>query len=278
MINAIQERAALIARQIQTKIVRSPQLGLVLGSGWGTVAEFLEDSVCVPFASLDGMPHCGVQGHAGNFVFGNLEGCAVMIVQGRFHMYEGWEPGEAILPIAILYELGVSTVVLTNAAGALNESFHIGDLMVLCDHINGTGKNPLVGVHATNEFPVFVDMTSIYDAKLRLVLNDVCDEQGVPHQTGVYMQLLGPSFETPAEIRAFQKFGADAVGMSTAIEAIYARYLKMRVVGLSCITNMGAGLCEKKIEHSDVLSCAQERGKIFAGVLRAFARRLAQGA
>ena len=210
----LQNKAQEIAEKISG--VETPVLGFVLGSGWGGVVEALRD--CRRFAYKEiGLSECGVAGHAGNLVFGKLCDVPVVIQQGRFHLYEGREVFETVLPIAVMKELGVRSVVLTNAAGGLNPSFHVGDLMFLTDHINFSGKNPLTGLHPTDKYPVFVDMTKVYDAEMTNLLALAAERAGVRSRRGVYMQVPGPSFETPAEIRAFQKLGADAVGMSTGL-------------------------------------------------------------
>ncbi|HIX08163.1 MAG TPA: purine-nucleoside phosphorylase [Candidatus Borkfalkia faecipullorum] len=265
----LQNKAQEIAEKISG--VETPVLGFVLGSGWGGVVEALQD--CRRFAYKEiGLSECGVAGHAGNLVFGKLCNVPVVIQQGRFHLYEGREVFETVLPIAVMKELGVRSVVLTNAAGGLNPSFQVGDLMFLTDHINFSGKNPLTGLHPTDKYPVFVDMTKVYDAEMTNLLALAAERAGVRSQRGVYMQVPGPSFETPAEILAFQKLGADAVGMSTVCEAIFARYLHLRVAGMSCITNLGAGMEEKEIRHEDVLQQSLQREKKFCALLQEFAK------
>lgn len=265
----LQNKAQEIAEKISG--VETPVLGFVLGSGWGGVVEALQD--CRRFAYKEiGLSECGVAGHAGNLVFGKLCDVPVVIQQGRFHLYEGRGVFETVLPIAVMKELGVRSVVLTNAAGGLNPSFHVGDLMFLTDHINFSGKNPLTGLHPTDKYPVFVDMTKVYDAEMTNLLALAAERAGVRSRRGVYMQVPGPSFETPAEIRAFQKLGADAVGMSTVCEAIFARYLHLRVAGMSCITNLGAGMEEKEIRHEDVLQQSLQREKKFCALLQEFAK------
>lgn len=246
-------RAAEIARQIGERTDIRPKIGVVLGSGWGGAVEALSERCVISYDSLEGMPQCSVVGHAGNFVFGKADGVDVVAVQGRFHLYEGHTTETAILPVRILSELGVETLILTNAAGGIDTSFQPGDLMLLSDHINLTGMNPLVGVRPSSAYPIFVDMTDIYDRRLRKLIEKRCAQLGMRCREGVYLQVLGPSYETPAEIRAFRSMGADAVGMSTVIEAISARYLKMRLVGISCISNMAAGVTGEALAHTDVL-------------------------
>ena len=259
--------AQKIVRQILERTDAKADICLVLGSGWGGVSRFLENCVKIPYSALEEMPVCGVAGHAGNFLLGSIGGKRILIVQGRFHMYEGRSAAEIVLPIRIAYELGAKAVFLTNAAGGLNMAFSPGDLMVLKDHINLTCRNPLIGVAPREDRPVFVDMSEVYDGDFRKQIIEKCKELEIPVHEGVYLQVLGPSFETPAEIRAFQKLGADAVGMSTVLEAIYARYLAMKVAGISCITNMGAGLFSGKIRHEDVLQESNRREELFSKLL-----------
>ena len=260
------------AKQIVAKImgVDAPVLGLVLGSGWGGVVAALEQVKTFPYAEI-GLGACGVAGHAGNLVFGRLRGVPVVIQQGRFHLYEGRDVSETVLPIAVMKEVGVRSVLLTNAAGGINPSFGVGDVMFLSDHINLSGKNPLTGLHPTDNYPVFVDMSEVYDTKLRDTLYRAVYKTNLKCHSGVYLQVSGPSFETPSEIRAFRMMGADAVGMSTVCEAIYARYLHLRVAGISCITNLGAGMVAQEIRHEDVLKQSLQREKTFCDLLSAFA-------
>ncbi len=263
--------ASKIADQIRREYKEVPRIGYVLGSGWGDVVHAVEGARTIAYSRLQGMPRCGVEGHAGNFVFGKLGGEEVVIQQGRFHMYEGHPAAASVLPVGIMKLLGVEAIVLTNAAGGVNTEFSVGDLMILEDHINLTNQNPLVGACPTKQFPVFVDMTHIYDSSLSELVGSICSDMQIPCRRGVYLQVLGPSFETPAEIRAFRTLGADAVGMSTAIEAIYARYLKLRVVGISCITNMAAGISGAELKHADVLKESKSREQMFSGLLKKIA-------
>ena len=273
----IQRRAAPIARQIAERLEGTgcppPRLGMILGSGWGAAAERMDVSVRLPFAHLEGMPACGVPGHAGAFACGTLAGKPTAAALGRLHMYEGHPPAEAVLPVAVLYELGVRTLVLTNAAGAVNADFAAGEVMVIRDHINFTFRNPLTGLCAA-ERTRFVDLTQAYDEELRARLRAACADAGIPCREGIYMQLPGPSYETPAEIRAFRALGADAVGMSTAVEAVYARYLGMRVAGVSFLSNMAAGLAPGGIGHGEVLGRSERSRASLAALLYAFAARL----
>ena len=254
----MQEFSEAIAAAIHNRTDIRPRIGLILGSGWGKAVETLAQKNIVPYADLEGMPRCGVAGHAGNFVFGYMEGVPVAAVQGRFHMYEGRPMEEILMPLRVLYALGVRDVLITNAAGGVNESYSAGDMMILTDHINLTGRNPLVGIQPTAENPIFVDMSHVYDEDLNRMIAEKCSETGFSVRQGIYMQVMGPTYETPAEVRAYRAMGADAVGMSTAVEAIYAHYLKMRVAAVSCITNKAAGAGGAEITHEEVLGMAQK--------------------
>ena len=267
------ERAKGIAEQLASITNVRPRAAFVLGSGWGNVAKAVADPCVVAYDRLAGMPHCGVRGHAGNFVFGTLEGLPVMLVQGRFHLYEGRSVDEVVLPVAIAAELGADTLILTNAAGGIAPSLQVGDLLVLRDHINLCGHNPLVGI-SPSVAPVFLDMTACYDAELRRMIATECDALQIAHSEGVYIQVLGPSYETPAEVSAFRVLGADAVGMSTAVETIYARFRGMRVAALSCITNAAAIAGGAAIDHAEVLACLERKQAQFGELVRHIAARL----
>ena len=262
------DRSETIAAAIRKRTAVRPKIGLILGSGWGKAVTAMTEKCIVPYAELEGMPVCGVEGHAGNFVFGYLEGVPVAAVQGRFHLYEGRPMEEVVLPVRVLHALGVRDLLLTNAAGGVNETYSVGDLMILSDHINFTGRNPLLGVKATSENPIFVDMTHVYDDKWSETIAAKCAEAGIRAHRGVYMQVLGPSYETPAEVRAYRTLGADAAGMSTAVEAICARYLKMRVAAVSCITNQAAGCGGTEITHAEVLEIAKKNEERFGELLK----------
>lgn len=251
-----------ISKQIQKIFPDKVCIGVVLGSGWGTVCDYIEDKIVIPYSGINKMPKCSVQGHNGNFVLGRIGNKNIIIAQGRFHLYEGKSFNEVLTPIKVMYALGIEKLILTNAAGGLNETYKKGDLMVFKDHINFTFKNPLISVNPTHEYPVFCDMTNVYDAELRKIICKTGNELGLNLHKGVYTQLLGPSYETPAEIKAFQKLGADAVGMSTVIEAIYAKYLNLKIAAISSITNLGAGLEGAILNHKYVLSESKKNEKM----------------
>ena len=268
------ERADAIAEEIAKMICSDADIGVVLGSGWGGVADFLEERVCIPYGKLEGMPSCGVEGHAGNFVFGKIGRNRVIAAQGRVHLYEGREIGDVVLPISVMKQLGIHTLIITNSAGAINTRYRPGGIMIIEDHINMTGKNPLIGVKAMPDAPVFIDLSNLYDNQLSDKLRSVAQEMGMRAHAGVYVQVLGPSYETPSEICLLRTAGADAVGMSTAVEAVYAKYLSLRVVGLSCISNMGAGIARDSLDHEEVLETLEEKHAKLSRLLHKFISKI----
>lgn len=239
---------------LRARITRAPHAILVLGSGLGGLADEIEDAVRIPFDDIPGFPRRtqALEGHAGALVAGRLEGVELAAMQGRFHLYEGWGPSDVALPIRALAALGAGVMVLTNAAGGLRPGMQPGDLMVIADHLNLMWRNPLIGqvVPGEERFP---DMSDPYDARFRRVAEEVALERGIPVTQGVYAALLGPSYETPAEIRMLSRLGADAVGMSTVPEVLVARALGVRCLGISCITNLAAGLGGEKLSHDEVM-------------------------
>lgn len=251
-----------------------PDLAIVLGSGLGALAASPEALVgkAIPFSEL-GFPPQSVEGHSGQLLFCELEGRKVVLQAGRFHFYEGHPLATVTLPMRLYGRLGVKAVLLTNAAGALNPNHHVGDLMVLTDHINFTGQNPLIGPNP-GPGPRFQDLSSAYDSTLRATLHRAAKALGQTLQEGVYIGVTGPSYETPAEIRAFRAWGADAVGMSTVPEAIVARHEGMKVAGISCLCNMAAGMLDQPLTHQEVL----EAGQASAGRFEALVRRFIQDA
>lgn len=246
-----------------------PQLGLILGSGLGFFAEDrLEVAFNLPYERIEGLPVSTVPGHAGRFVCGELDGKRVICMQGRFHFYEGYSLQQVTLPVRLMHAAGVHTLIATNAAGGINRGYVPGDFMLLEDHINFLGTNPLIGDRgeAGARFP---DMSCVYDTDLRARLKRWSDRRELPLHEGVYLATTGPSFETPAEIRAFAALGADAVGMSTVPEAIVARQLGLRMLGISCITNAAAGLSEGPLTHEEVGETAGRVQAQFADLLAA---------
>ncbi|HET7677800.1 MAG TPA: purine-nucleoside phosphorylase [Candidatus Limnocylindrales bacterium] len=251
-----------------------PSLGLVLGSGLGGLADELAEAVAIPFGELPGWPAASAPGHAGRLLLGRLEGVPVACLQGRLHLYEGLSPRLVVEPVLLMARLGARRVVLTNAAGGLDPSFRPGTLMVISDHLNLTGHNPLVGPNDEAIGPRFPDMSEVYAAPLRKLLHRAAGEVGVELAEGVYAAFHGPSYETPAEVRMARSLGADAVGMSTVLEAIAARWAGLEVAAVSLITNPGAGLSETPLSHQEVLEAAAEAGPRLARVVRRFVASL----
>jgi len=245
----------------------NPEIGLILGSGLGF---FVDDRMEVlgrlPYAEIEGFPVSTVPGHAGQFVYGRLEGRRLICMQGRFHYYEGYSMRQLTLPIRVMAELGVSTLFITNAAGGINPDYAPGDFMLIHDHINFLGTNPLIGSCEDGQLR-FPDMSEVYDKNLRGEIRDWAQQKKIPLKEGVYIATTGPSFETPAEIRAFAALGADAVGMSTVPEAIVARQCGLRVIGLSCITNAAAGISAGPLTHEEVSATADRVRLKFAKLL-----------
>ena len=252
----------------------APELGIVLGSGLGDLAGELRDGVAIPFAELPGWPAATAPGHVGRLLLGTLEGRPVAMLQGRFHLYEGNHPGLVVQPILLFGRLGARAVLLTNAAGGLDPSFGPGTLMVIRDHINLTGETPLHGPNAEAIGPRFPDMTEAWSPRLRARLHAAGAAEGVPLAEGVYVGLLGPSYETPAEVRMLAALGGHAVGMSTVLECVAARWAGLEVAGISLVTNAGAGYTGSPLTHEEVLAAGKEAGPRFARVVRRFVRDL----
>ena len=267
MNEGLEERIRKAADSIRNVTDGAPTIGIVLGSGLAGFAAQLEHPVTIPFEEIAGMPVSTVTGHQGAFLFGTIQGKSVMIQSGRVHYYEGYSQQEITIPVRIMKLLGVETVILTNAAGGINTGYQPGDLMLIKDHINYSGMNPLRGMNLDSFGPRFPDMGDIYTGCLRKQLKAKCQEAGIPLQEGVYIMYFGPSYETPAEIRAFRVLGADAAGMSTAPEAIVARHAGMQVIGISCITNMAAGILDQKLTHEEISAAADKASAKFTAVL-----------
>ncbi|TFG44730.1 MAG: purine-nucleoside phosphorylase [Gemmatimonadales bacterium] len=252
---------------------RAPKVAIVLGSGLGGLADRLTDAVRIPYAEIPGFHIPTVQGHSGELVVGTLAGQAVVVQSGRFHLYEGHAADVTALPARLFGELGVTTLVVTNAAGGVRASFGPGTLMLITDHLNLTGRNPLAGPVVAGELR-FPDMSAAYDPALRALALDVAREQGTELQQGVYAALLGPSYETPAEIRMLRTLGADAVGMSTVPEVIVASARGMRCLGISTVTNAAAGVSEAKLSHAEVMATAGQVGQRLGDLIEGIVARI----
>ncbi|MDX6447299.1 MAG: purine-nucleoside phosphorylase [Blastocatellia bacterium] len=250
-------------------------VAIVLGSGLGAFAEDLTDVVEISYQEIPGFARSTVQGHAGRLVIGRVGEITVAAMQGRFHFYEGYSLQEVTFPIRVLKLLGVRTLVLTNAAGALQMEFMPGSLMVLSDHLNLLGDNPLRGENDERFGPRFPDLTSVYARRLQDMLIDEATAMGIEVRRGIYAALSGPSYETPAEIHMLRGLGADVVGMSTVPEAIVARHMDMQVLGISCITNLAAGISDKPIDHSEVMAIGERVRGQFTELLRRVIKGLA---
>ena len=259
------------ATEIRARIgKRQPGVAIVLGSGLGFLADRLEDAIRIPYGAVPGFPETTVIGHGGELVIGRLAGKEVLAQSGRFHLYEGHDAATAALPVRAFHRLGIDTLLLTNAAGGIRRTFSSGTVMLIADHINLTFRNPLFGPVLSGE-ERFPDMSEPYDASLRALAREVAREKRIAVQEGVYAQLLGPSYETPAEIRMLERLGADAVGMSTVVEVIAARARGIRCLGFSVVTNLAAGLSPKKLDHAEVMETANrvsgELGALVEGVI-----------
>jgi len=263
-----------VANQVRAALaVEKPVAGLILGSGLGELSKCIEDQRFVPYADLPGFAVPTIPGHLGRLISGTLAGREVLALAGRFHVYEGYSAAMSAFPVRVLHALGASTLLLSNAAGGLHRTFSPGDLMIIRDHVNLTWRNPLIGpvVAGDERFP---DMSEPWDPALRKLLAECAAAAGVRVTEGVYIGLSGPSYETPAEVRMLQKFGGDAVGMSTVHEVIVARAIGMRVAGMSCITNLAAGLSEGTVTHQEVLEVTKVAGQKFEQIATEFIRRL----
>jgi purine-nucleoside phosphorylase len=247
-----------------------PEVGIVLGSGLGGLADELRDPVAIPFSELPGWPAATAPGHVGRLLLGDLSGRPVAMLQGRFHLYEGNAPGLVVQPVLLFGRLGAKVIALTNAAGGLDPSFGAGTLMVIRDHMNLTGRNPLLGPNADAIGARFPDMTDAWSARLRGRLHAAGAAEGVQLAEGVYIGLVGPSYETPAEVRLYAGLGGHAVGMSTVMECIAARWAGLEVCGVSLVTNAGAGYTGEPLTHEEVLAAGAEAGPRLARVIRRF--------
>ena len=252
----IMEKITAAAEYIRSQTDYRPTVGLVLGSGLGDFADTLEDAARIPYSDIPYFPVSTAPGHAGALVIGRRCGQVVAAMQGRIHYYEGHSMQTITFPVRVMAKLGVANLVLTNAAGGANAGYEPGTLMLISDHINYSGANPLIGKNLEEFGPRFPDMSDLYTASLRAAIMEKASEAGIPLEEGVYLMYSGPNYETPAEIRAFRVLGADAVGMSTAPEALVAGHCGLRVVGVSCITNMAAGILPVKLSHAEVMETA----------------------
>lgn len=255
------------ATHIGSKTKLRPSIGIVLGSGLGGFADSLTGATEFPYEQIPHFPRSSVTGHKGRLLTGTFGGVPLFVMSGRVHAYEGYSAQDVVFPARVLATLGVKTLMLTNAAGAVNTAFKPGELMVITDHINLTGLNPLVGPELPELGPRFIDLSAAYDPKLAEMCDQAARRIGLNLRKGVYAGFLGPSFETPAEIKMVRTLGADAVGMSTVLETIAAHHMGVRVLGISCMTNMAAGILPQKINHVEVMEIGRQVQSVFIELL-----------
>jgi purine-nucleoside phosphorylase len=268
-------RIAEAADYLRARMKGRPDTALMLGSGLGALADEVKNPVAIAYADIPHFPLSTAPGHAGVLTLGSLQGLQVLVMGGRFHYYEGYgQPDIAFAP-RVMRALGIQNLILTNAAGGINESYKPGDLMLISDHINMTGQSPLRGLNDESLGPRFPDLSSLYDPWLSGLLVDTALERGLALKRGVYAWMAGPSFETPAEIRMLRAFGADAVGMSTVPEAIAARHCGLRVAGVSCISNMAAGILDQALSEAEVFEVTRRVRHEFSALIRGLLKRLA---
>jgi purine-nucleoside phosphorylase len=246
-----------------------PAVGLVLGSGLGAFAQTLERAVHIPYGEIPHFPTSTAIGHKGELALGFSHGVPVAVMSGRVHYYEGYTPAQVVFPIRVLAQMGIKILIMTNAAGSVNVNYKPGELMIIDDHINYMGINPMIGANEPKLGERFFDMSEPYDARLREIAEKACRAVAMPVRKGVYIAFSGPSYETPAEIKMSRAMGADAVGMSTVPEVIAARHLGVRVLGISCITNMAAGVIKQKLDYKEVLEVGEQ---VRAGLLDVLGR------
>jgi len=274
MASTLFDRATAAAALVLVRTPLRPRVAIVLGSGLGAFAEQIEGATAIPFAEIPHFPQSTVPGHSGRLVIGTIGGTAVAVMQGRVHAYEGYSSEEVTFPVRVLGRMGVAQLVLTNAAGGINPAFRQGQLVLIADHINFSGRNPVAGPNDERLGPRFFDMSEAYSARLRKLAQEAAKSMSLDLEEGVYLSVLGPSFETPAEIRAFRTLGADMVGMSTVQETIAARHMGIEVLGISCVTNMAAGIQAEPLSHEEVMETGRAVEARLAELLRRVVGRL----
>lgn len=268
--NAIQQKVEHCTQQARARLKEMPRIGIVLGSGLGDLAEAMDEPVYIPYAEIDGFPTSTAPGHVGRFVFGRFEGVPTVMMQGRIHLYEGYPVSDCVLPIRLMASLGIDTLILTNAAGAINKTYHVGDFCLLKDHISSLVPSPLLGENVPDWGVRFPDMSEVYDRELRERMRQAGEKSGCVLHDGVYVQFTGPAYETPAEIRMAAALGADMVGMSTVIEAIAAHHMGVRLVGVSLATNLAAGVGTEKLSEEEVIEEGKKAATRFQAMIRGF--------
>lgn len=261
--NEVFEKVEVCYRQIRAKVDFCPKVAIVLGSGLGALADVIQVTGTVDYADIEGFPVSTVDGHKGRFVFGYIESTPVVIMQGRVHFYEGYDIHDVVLPIRVMCKLGAEILFLTNSAGGLNTMYRPGDFMMITDHIGSFMPSPLIGENVDEWGPRFPSLQNIYDAQLCEYIRQAARDSNVLLREGVYVQMRGPQYETSAEVRMCQAIGGDAVGMSTAIEAVAGKHMGMRVCGLSCISNMACGISKTPLNHMDVTEVGEKMAPMF---------------
>lgn len=272
----VAEQLEACRKFVAERVQFQPEIALVLGSGLGAFADKIDVKQTLDYAEIPNFPVSTVAGHAGRFVFGNCDGVPVAVMQGRVHMYEGYTPQEAVLPLRLLRLLGAKTLFLTNAAGGIQQGMHAGDFMLITDQISSFVPSPLRGANIDSLGVRFPDMSEIYSKRLNKIIRKIAVNEDLLLKEGVYVQTAGPAYESPAEIRMFRMLGADAVGMSTAIEAIAARHCGMEVCGISCISNLAAGISPHPLTHEEVKECADKTAPQFEKLVRLSIRAIGE--
>ncbi|MCT4607295.1 MAG: purine-nucleoside phosphorylase [Marinisporobacter sp.] len=266
----IKQSAAYILDKTKVK----PEIGLILGSGLGAIADQIQEKEVFPYNEIPNFPVSTVEGHAGQLVIGTLEGKKVVAMQGRFHYYEGYHMKEVTFPVRVMKLLGIKKLIVTNAAGAVNTNYKPGDLMLISDHLNLSGDHPLIGKNLKDFGPRFPDMSNAYDKELRTKVKEIAKSLNIALQEGVYACMSGPTYETPAEVRMVRILGADAVGMSTAPEVITAVHSNIQVVGVSCMTNMAAGILDQPLDHSEVMETSEKARAKFITLMKSIIKNI----
>ena len=272
--NPAYEKLLKCYQSFQEKIDFKPEIAIVLGSGLGAFGDQIQVEQTLSYHELEGFPVSTVKGHKGQFLFGYIGEVPVVLMQGRVHFYEGYTISDVVLPIRLMKLMGAHTLFLTNASGGINPAFHPGSLMMLTDHVSIFAPNPLIGENIEELGTRFPDMSQVYDLELQKILTDTAAENGIELFEGVYAQLTGPSFESPAEIRMLGKLGVDAVGMSTVVEAIVANHMGMRICGVSCISNMAAGISENPLTHEEVQEAADQAAPQFEKLVKEAVKKM----